>query len=113
MRSTPIPTETHTRASGEVKIGCFVVNCVFVFSINQDDKICVICMQGEYCDSGLNSSRPEFSTSPMNSSSMEDCICLPGYYQNTDNPTTHECIPCPVDSFCNDGVMTVGLVMMT
>ena len=75
--------------------------------VEADDKICVICIEGEYCDSGLNSSCPEFSTSPMNSSSIEDCICLPGYYQNTDNPTTHECIPCPVDSFCNNDVRTV------
>lgn len=81
---------------------CLVIVCASVASVTAEHVTCQACVQGEFCFLGLNQTCPEHSTSPSTSDNIEDCVCFGGYYQDPSVPTTHACVPCPIDSYCVD-----------
>ena len=91
---TPCPPHTHSSAGSTKEQEC---SCVAGFHGPSFD--CQHCLVNTYCPGGQNySSCPSNSTTHglTHRNSSEDCVCLPGYFQNP----VGLCEPCPVDSFC-------------
>jgi hypothetical protein len=66
----------------------------------QKDGICEECEAGSYCP-GHSPKIACFgnSNSPLQSSSVDACQCIPGYYE----PVDQTCTECPPNSFCLGG----------
>ena len=58
---------------------------------------------------GACTSCPSDSTSPEASTSIADCRCNEGYYDELGGSTNVSCVICPVGSACTDGLTGVTL----
>lgn len=82
--------------------GVGVESCVCVTGNVKEDNACRPCQEGFYCPSETQETSCYFgSSSPVGSSAIDDCVCLPGYYANcTGGSCHHSCLLCPVNHYC-------------
>ncbi|CCF73454.1 GCC2 and GCC3 [Babesia microti strain RI] len=97
------PPNTHssvTGATGLAQLGC-VCNPGYYKSGEggEIEQVCLACNEGFYCPGGTHKKVkcPEFmSTEGPGASSLEDCMCNPGYRKSSEGG---ECVPCDYLSY--------------
>lgn len=74
--------------------------CDCISGYFQQDGVCEVCEAAFYCP-GHSPKLACFahSNSPVQSSSIDDCACIPGYWENFDQV----CTECPPNTFCPGG----------
>ena len=59
------------------------------------DKTCTECDNNTFCAGNIEFSCPSNSVAPVRSSSVKDCVCIPGYYRQG-----NQCVECDLNSYC-------------
>ena len=70
---------------------------------DRNDTACAACLADSVCHGGLHiEGCPAHSHSPVGSSSVAACVCVPGMFMTA----AYECEACPDDFFCADNART-------
>lgn len=85
--------------------GVGVESCVCATGNIKEDNACRPCQEGFYCPSDVQETPCYFgASSPTGSSTIDDCLCLPGFYANCTGDSCHpSCLLCPVNHYCVGG----------
>lgn len=78
-------------------VGILILSVAAHASTDQNFE-CEVCVPGTYCFNDVNFSCPLFSSSPVASDNISDCVCNVGYFKHGANP--HTCVSCPENFYC-------------
>ena len=88
--------------SQNIAAGVGVDSCACQAGYIKDNAACRPCTAGFYCPTETQEIQCYYgATASEASSSVNDCVCLPGFYANcTGESCHHSCLLCPVNFYC-------------
>ena len=88
--------------SQDVAVGVGIESCVCQAGYIKENDTCRPCTEGYYCPTETQESQCyNGATASEASSSVNDCVCLPGFYANCTGESCHySCLLCPVNFYC-------------
>ena len=88
--------------SQDVAAGVGIESCVCQLGYIKENNACRPCTEGFYCPTETQEIQCYHgATASEASSSVNDCVCLPGFYANCTGESCHRsCLLCPVNFYC-------------
>ena len=92
----PCPANASSAACSDSRLRC---RCDATFT-GADSGACEACPANSFCSVGLTHPCCLHSSSPADSDSADDCVCLAGFFSHN---ATSPCFKCPANTYCQGG----------